>query len=202
MLLLGPINQNWSFFPLYLALNFFFISHDRFFWPLFFALVTVHPSVFPHVCFLTHREFCFLPWCTETVTPSSFTGLPDCQHDPRNYHFEEKVTTRLCVLYMDVIFQVTSADWAPFFSHSGWKAALAHQPFPEFFLSESWVMMTFLRQLSRPVAFPVASSGARQLLLPLDLQCLANLWKQLTWNLLCSMITSSHMRLYMWTYIF
>lgn len=152
--------------------------------------------------FLPIVRYVFFPSALKWSPLSSFAGVPDCQHDPRNYHFEEKVTAHFRVLYMDVMFQVTSVDWAPFFSHSGWKAALAHQPFPEFFLSESWVLMTFLRQLSRPAALPVASCGASQLWLPLDLQCLVNLWKQLTQNILCSMITISHMWLYVWTYIF
>lgn len=150
MLLLGPINENWSFFPTVSCTDFFL----NFSWQIFLASILCLSDCssflpcFPTSVFLPIVSYAFFPDALKQSPLSSFTGLPDCQHDPRNYHFEEKVTTQLRVLYVDVIFQVTSVDWAPFFFHSGWKAALAHQPFPEFFLSESWVMMTFLRQLS------------------------------------------------------
>lgn len=81
--------------------------------------------------FLPIVRYVFFPSALKWSPLSSFAGVPDCQHDPRNYHFEEKVTAHFRVLYMDVMF------------HTGHLCGLGTFLFPQ------WV-----KGCSSPSAFP------------------------------------------------
>lgn len=67
----------------------------------------------------------FFPWCTETLLLFSlFIGFSHCQHDPRNYHFEEKVNNTLSyfVYRKDILSPIPRLDSFP---HSADKFALS-----------------------------------------------------------------------------
>jgi hypothetical protein len=91
----------------------FIISQDRFSCFISVLVTSSFTPCFPLSVFLPIMNHDgFLP--SALKPPSlSFTGLSDCQHDSRNYHFEEKVTAHLHVLHMEVTFQATSVYCSP-----------------------------------------------------------------------------------------